>query len=120
SVSRVEIFDPKTNRWATPVTTGSFSSRAFLTSSVVEDKIYVIGGSSSGSVYPDTMLEVFDPKTNAWSTPTTTGVFSPRAAHTASVVDRRIYVLCGEQLGNSLRDPVVFDPTTNTWSALDR
>ena len=58
-MSTVEVFDPATATWSTPATTGSVTARHGLTTNVVGDKIYVIGGSSATSYVATT--DVFTP-----------------------------------------------------------
>jgi N-acetylneuraminic acid mutarotase len=114
----VDVFDPATNTWGTLVTTGIFTPRASLASAVLNDKIYVMGG-MTGPETPDHMsnkLEVFDPSTNAWSTPATTGTFTPRNNLCACVVGGKIYTIGGFNASNDVNTFEVFDPATNTWS----
>lgn len=114
-VNAVEVFDPVTNKWSTATTTGTFTGRAYLTSAVVNGKIYVIGGiNGSGSAV--TTLDVFDPATNTWSTPATTGTFSPRIDLASSVLNGKIYVFGGQKGNSYLNTLEVFDPSTNAWS----
>jgi len=117
-LNTLEVYDPGTNKWSTPTTTGTFTPRYGLTSSVVNNKIYVIGG------YDDSCLatvEMFDPSSNTWSTPVTTGTFTPRAHLTSNVVNGKIYVIGGVQYDSNqntiyLNSIEVFDPQTNIWS----
>jgi N-acetylneuraminic acid mutarotase len=106
----VEVFDPVFNSWSTPTTTGTFTPREALCSSFVGGMIYVIGGDTSFIVnnYPNT-VEAFDPATNVWTTPQTTGTFTGRAGLTCSETGGKIYVLGGVN-GPSLNTNEVFTP----------
>ena len=120
-VNTLEVFDPSSNTWSAPVTMGTFTPRAFLTSAVVNDKIYVFGGmdsvNSAANIFADNILEVFDPSTNAWSTPITTGVFTPREGPTSAVLDGKIYVIAGLLEADWQSNIVeVYDPSDSTWS----
>jgi N-acetylneuraminic acid mutarotase len=99
--------------WQTASSIG-FTPRYGLTSAVVNGKIYVIGG--YGSSLKNTM-EVYDPMTNKWTTPTTTGTFTARYYLTSSVVDGKIYVIGGQDGNGKVSGKLeVFDPATNTWN----
>ena len=88
----LQIFDPASNSWTIPSTSGTFTPRSFLTSSVIDGKIYVLGGEKGidSDLTKLNTLEVFDPLTNTWSTPITTGNFTPRSMLTSSVVGGKI------------------------------
>jgi len=104
--------------WTTGSTLG-FTPRYALCSAVVNDKIYVIGGENSTGGFCNT-LEVYDPTSDTWISPQTTGYFSPHFAATASVVDGKIYVFGGGAGLLTFNDSVsVFDPSTNIWSTID-
>jgi len=81
---------------------------------IVNDIIYVIGGSLSNS--PSTLnvstVEAYDPLTNTWSTKASMSV--PRAELGVGVVNGKIYAIGGY---NSSAVNVVeeYDPNTNTW-----
>ncbi len=114
----VDVFDPAANTWSTLATTGTFTPRGSLASALVSGKIYVMGG-AIGPETPQNMsnkLEIFDPATNAWSTPTTTGTFTARNNLCACVVDGKIYTMGGFDASNDVNTFEVFDPATNTWS----
>jgi N-acetylneuraminic acid mutarotase len=114
----VAVFDPAANSWSSPATTGTFTPRGSLASAVVNGKIYVMGG----AIGPETQenmsnkLEIFDPVTNAWSTPVTMGTFTPRNNLCACVVDGKIYTMGGFDARNDVNTFEVFDPVTNVWS----
>ena len=115
----IDVFDTATNKWSTLATTGIFTPRGSLASAVLDGKIYVMGG-MTGPETPDHMsnkLEIFDPATNLWSTPATTGTFTPRNNLCACVIGGKIYTMGGFDASNDLNTFEVFDPATNTWSA---
>jgi N-acetylneuraminic acid mutarotase len=115
----ISVFDPATNSWNTPTTSGTFTPRGSLASAVLNGKIYVMGG-MTGPETPENMsnkLEIFDPATNTWSSPTTTGTFTPRNNLCACVVDGKIYTMGGFDASNDVNNFEVFDPSTNSWNS---
>jgi len=105
-----EVYDPATDTWETkqPMPT----PRSALSASVVNDKIYLIGGfvpSSIGLPTPErsNLNEMYDPVTDSW---TTMAPLPTAVAYTIStVVDNKIYVF-----GNGDATQI-YDPQTNTW-----
>jgi N-acetylneuraminic acid mutarotase len=111
-LNEVDVFDPSTNTWSTPATTGAFTARLLHASGVVDGKIYVIGGTSNiREPFTHNTVQVFDPATNAWSTPTTTGTFTPRSYLSAAVVNNKIYALGGQDTNRVFNLNEVFTPT---------
>ncbi|MFI5202052.1 MAG: kelch repeat-containing protein, partial [Candidatus Kapaibacterium sp.] len=112
-MNTLEVFDPSTNTWSTPTTTGTLIGRDAFGTAVVNGLIYVIGGYNGATDI--NILQVFDPATNTWSTPQTTGKFTTRDGLTACTVGNKIYAMAGVEndFSNTLE---VFDPATNTWS----
>ena len=104
----------QTKSWVTE-SSGNYIPRQHLTSAVVDGKIYVMGGENDTS-NELAVLEVFDPATNTWSTPVTTGTLTPRKSPASAVVNNKIYVIGGENQNGPLNTLEVFDPATNVWS----
>jgi hypothetical protein len=82
--------------------------RGFLTSAVVDNKIYAIGGG-----YPDSTdkNEVYDPATDTWTTKKE--LLNCRIGSRAEVVDGIIYIFGGnynEQICHA------YDPAADTWT----
>jgi N-acetylneuraminic acid mutarotase len=81
---------------------------------VVGGKLYLIGGWRTIPPYPSSLLFMYDPPTNTWSTKEPMPIMS--GCSSAGVVDGKIYVLtpCDGHPGiyNFL---YVYDPVTNTW-----
>jgi N-acetylneuraminic acid mutarotase len=108
--STVEEYDPTTDTWTTksPMPT----ARGFHSASVVDGKIYIIGGSPIRPKYNQILtVEVYDPATDTWSQKG--DMPEPRAAGSGSVVDGRIY-LFGGYGGEQRVDE--YDPLTDTWT----
>jgi hypothetical protein len=79
SVAINQIYNRTTNKWTTGA---SMPTPRFSTASgVVDDILYVIGGSTNG-VTPLSVVEAYDPSTNGWSTKASlpTATASPSAA----------------------------------------
>ena len=110
--STVEEYDPATDTWTTksPIPT----ERGWHSASVVDGKIYIIGGSQGytpGYNYHHVLtVEVYDPATDTWSQKG--DMPESRAYGSASVVDGKIYLI-GGYLGGQKVDE--FDPATDTW-----
>lgn len=121
ALKTLEVYDPVTNTWSRPVTTGTFTARENLAATVYDGKIYAIGGSytdTNNFVHELKTVEVFDPATNSWSTPNIAVPCAPRLNACASAIDGRIYLVGGET-SRSLNETVeVLDPVSNTWSIL--
>jgi len=110
-----EVYDPLTDTWETmePMPT----ARAHLDANVVNDNIYLIGGSKYGglpltfSQGTDGLNEVYDPLHDSWSTktprpPTDTG------GYTSAVVDNKIHIMGGPNPGGPIN---VYNPETGKW-----
>jgi N-acetylneuraminic acid mutarotase len=111
----VEIYDPETDSWST----GSSmpTKRCWFSTSVVDGKIYVIGGILVTKEVLST-VQVYDPATDTW-TPKTS-MPTARAGHAAAVVNGIIYVIGG---GTHNGQPVggysvveAYNPENDTWT----
>jgi len=92
ALSLSEAFDTRTNSWQTkaPMPT----AREHLSSAVVEDKLYVIGGRVMTMALNLGANEVYDPKTNSWEI--LEEMPSPRGGLTSSAINGTIFVFGGE------------------------
>jgi N-acetylneuraminic acid mutarotase len=106
-----EVYDPVIDTWETkePMLTACSN----LDANVVGDKIYLITGLIYAGVYPfqgyNNKNQVYDPKTNSWSTKTP--IPSGNWGYTSAVVDNKIYVIGTDHLTQ------IYDPETDTWAA---
>jgi len=109
-----EVYNPLTDTWEikTPMPTGG---RVELATSVVNGKIYLIGGSFH-HIWPEptNLTEVYDPVTDTW----TTKAQMPTAVYscTSAVVDNKIYVIENARSGSIHCLNQIYDPETDTWS----
>ncbi len=110
-ISTVEEYNPVTNTWAKKADMPT--PRLDLGGSVVDGKIYAIGGTSRNLV-PVSIVEVYDPANDTWtekkSMPTARGWLS------TTVVNGKIYAIGGGGLANPLPTVEVYDPATDTWT----
>ncbi len=121
----VEVYDPATDTWAKAQSMNHARCSAAI--SVVNGEIYAIGGigwppnrDPSGQYLSSLYLsnvEVFNPKTNQWRERTEMSV--PKASHSTSVIDGKIYVMGGYlQEGKdhkTLSTIEIYDPATDRW-----
>jgi len=111
--STVEVYDPATDTWTkkADMPTG----RARLSTSVVDGKIYAIGGSPHRDAEVST-VEVYDPATDTWTKKTD----MPRARNwlSTSLVNGKIYAIGGKIYPSATMVSTVeeYDPTTDTWT----
>ena len=115
--STCEAYDPATDKWITPDLSGVLTGRGGASASVVDGKVYVIGGSDINSISINS-VQVLDPVAGEWNTLKTTGAMTARNRHAAGVIDGKIYILGGAQAGNYLTKVEVLDPVAKTWTVL--
>jgi len=119
-----EVYDPVKNTWETKASMPT--PRADLCASVVDGKIYLIGGKEYWGVKPFyhelDVNEVYDPATNSWATKSPMPI--PALGYASEVVDGKIYVIGGarefqEGLGSltAIGFNQVYDSENDTWSS---
>ena len=121
-IDNVDVYDPATDTWAAVKSMNH--ARGVSAVSVIDGKIYVMGGVGWPQIpnHPGPFLssvEVFDPKNNRWTE--IAEMPTPKALHTASVIDGKIYVIGGGfRRGNGLFKYLstveVYDPKTDRWT----
>ena len=117
-ISTVEVYDPKTNKWQR--VSEMPTPRANPMSTVVDGRIYVLGG-YSGNFNTLDIVEVYDPKNDTWEQKQE--MPSTRLFCGVDTVDERTYVIGGGVL-NKDREPgapgrldtvEVYDPKNDAW-----
>ncbi|XHH09543.1 MAG: Kelch repeat-containing protein [Candidatus Bathyarchaeia archaeon] len=124
-------YDPETDSWSTlasiPTPVEGYAS------AVLDGKIYIIGGAAMSQNYSNqvvNLVQVFNPKTNHWTTgkPLPTGVYAAGACATTGVnAAAKIYVVGGHThyvswVTSAILSPhgttlnQIFDPATGEWS----
>ena len=110
ALSTVEVqalYNDVPDTWTT--NTSMPTARYSLASSVVNGKIYAIGGIDLSNYF--TIVEEYDPATDTWTTKTS--MPTARRYLTSSVVNGRIYVIGG--IGGSATVEE-YDPASDTWT----
>lgn len=112
-LATVEMYDPKSNEWETR--TDMPTARAGMATSVVNGKIYVIGGTLIPAWQNTDKVEIYDPVSNTWET--ATGMPRSRGYVVAGTVNNKIFVIGGRSdngIGWSLNHE--YNPESDTWS----
>jgi N-acetylneuraminic acid mutarotase len=117
----VEVYDPVNDVWQTLASMPT--PRADLTANVVGDKIYLIGGKvyQNGSPYytQTGVNQVYDIKTNTWSTRTSMPI--ALQGYASSVMGTKVYVIGGSRqslsgVDTSTSSLQIYDTETDKWS----
>jgi len=122
-----EVYDPKTDAWKNK--TSMPTARSSLSANVVDDKIYLIGGRkysrglSTVHYIDEKVNEVYDPKTDTWTTQTPMPEYA--LGYSSAVIENKIYIIGGLKLARmwtegatlSLDNNQIYDPETDTWSS---
>ena len=89
--------------------------RFWFSTSVVNGKIYIIGGTPDGVSEPNVSMYEYDPATGAWTRKA--DMPTPRVYHESCVVDGKIYVIGGGNKHEEVLPTVeAYDPVTNSWA----
>ena len=114
----VEAYDPITDTWSKKADMPT--ARIIFSTSVVDGKIYAIGGVLVTKAGLST-VEVYDPVTDTWTTKTP--MPTARHLHASAVVDGKIYIIGGGPEGgadhagpDALSVVEAYDPATDTWT----
>ncbi|MFC1604525.1 kelch repeat-containing protein [Planctomycetota bacterium] len=91
------------------------TARVFIGGSVVNGKIYIIGGAPSGSSITSA-VEMYDPITDTWTR--RANMPSARCSHATCTLNDKIYVFGGtspNMWSSAKKNVFVYDPQTDTW-----
>ena len=124
STSTVEMYDPKSDTWEQKANMPT--ARSGVSVSVVDGKIYAIGGSKLKTIQMPrgfsseseelATVEMYDPVTDTW---TQKADMPTRKKTMTCVVDGKIYAVGGWLTTNEkphLGTVEVYDPATDTWA----
>ena len=104
------VYDPINNSWSLVAPT-FYGHPGTAAVGVIDDKIYVAGGSAAG-----TALEVYDPVANTWTPRASMKVW--RNHCTGGVINGKFYVAAGRGSTAAPTALEVYDPQTNSWTTL--
>ena len=93
------------------------TARGFLSGTVADGEIYVIGGVSTTQLSATSLVEMYDPTTDYWTT--MASMPEERCAHATCTYKGKIYVFGGAapKLNSAAKKNVYeYDPLTNTWT----
>jgi N-acetylneuraminic acid mutarotase len=110
---RTFVYDPSGNRWL-EVASMHFAHGGTPAVAVIQDRIYVAGGTGPGMVGNE--VEVYDPATNVWTLLAPMGV--PRNHTAGGVIGGRFYVVGGRGHPQAAGAFEVYDPGANSWAPL--
>lgn len=88
------------------------TARASAGVAVVNNLIYVIGGSDA--TFASKIVEVYDPSVNTWITKTPMSV--PRTELVLATVNGKIYAIGGYNGSTAVNTVEEYDPATNKWT----
>lgn len=89
------------------------TARSAIAASILEDKIYVVGGQGSKIKKAD-IVEIYDIKTNKWSTGTP--LPEPLDHLGMTSYDGKLYVVGGAHKHGYSNKLLIYDPITNKWT----
>ena len=121
-LATVEVYNPATDTWGKSRSLNH--ARAGLSTAVVDGEIYAIGGTGWPQIgnNPGPFLasvEVLNPR-NPRNWREKAEMPAPKAGHTASVINGKIYVIGGGSRGNGpymyLSTIEIYDPETDAWT----
>jgi len=98
---------------------GMPTARHWLSTSVVNGRIYAIGGSvpMGGDDVPLPTVEEYDPKRDIWTEKA--DMLTARKAHSTSAVNGKIYVFGGfDSTGGIVSAVDAYDPATDRWTRM--
>jgi N-acetylneuraminic acid mutarotase len=113
-----QVYDPSNDSWSTKMSTST--NAVYYASAAVDNKIYVMGGYSSG--YFVRLNQIYDPETDTWNygKEMPTAVSSAAADVTTGLLaPKRIYALGGMYHSFNVPSDLtqVYDPENDTWTA---
>lgn len=108
----LEIYDPATDTWTEK---DSMPTKRYgLSTSVVNGKIYAIGGIAADGEMPLATVEMYDPVTDRWTRKA--DMLTARYGLGTSVADGKIYAIGGYGIGSvPLATVEMYNPVTDTW-----
>jgi uncharacterized protein (TIGR03437 family) len=111
--NRAFVYNRQSNSWS-DVAPMIFQHGNTPAVGVINDKIYVAGGTGPGMNQNE--VEVYDPAANRWTQLASMNV--PRNHTAGGVINGKLYVAGGRGSASSANALEVYDPPNNTWTRL--
>jgi len=109
---KLEIYDPATDTW--DVTKKEMTKAVYdPAGTVVNGKLYVIGGLVGSPWIAQKTVQIYDPMTDSWMTGT--DIKYGRVGHTADAIDGKIYVIGGDPQSVMIVFVEKYDPALDRW-----
>jgi uncharacterized repeat protein (TIGR01451 family) len=117
-VANTYVYNPDNNTWLSRADIIS-GTRSLAGAARLNDKIYLVGGTSSTGTMASTAVNVYNPTTNSWSNaaPLNDGMHSPGVAVLPDA--NWLYVIGGGIQWYSMVGGQIYDPAANAWSYLN-
>jgi hypothetical protein len=137
----VEEYDPLTNTWDNTTKEPMPTPRKGAAYGVIDNIIYVAGGSAVANYTAYNKLEIYDPETDTWDTtkaPMPISMYQPQGAvinadtwsrvadlndgrvgHTTNGIAGKIYAIGGDRQPPIVRSVEEYDPNTDIWTRID-
>ena len=112
-VLEVEVFDG--TQWRVETTLPGRGLNA-TTASIVDQRLYVVGGFTAITNVPTEEVQVYDLQTQQWNV--ASALPNPRGGHAAVVLNDKIHVVGGGNSVSTIADHSEYAPATNTWKEL--
>ncbi len=112
------IYDPSTDTWTATSTTRAPAARFGHTAVWTGSRMIVWGG--DGGAVAVSSGGAYDPASDSWTATSTTGAPTARSGHTAVWTGLKMIVWGGKTSGSGggLNDGGIYDPATDTWTAM--
>ncbi len=112
------LYDPSTDSWTRKADMPG--PRAFMAASVINEKIYIIGGSTSG-FYGSFLVQMYDPIFDTWMAKASLEI--GRAYSTSNVYNGKIYVIGGgtsstDAAGTAYPNFDIYEPLNDSWAPM--
>jgi len=107
-----QIYNPVTNTWSSGAALPTGTAQA--AAAVVNNVLYVFGGSNDGGPTVFNSVWAYNPKTKAWASKST--MPTARCSLAATVEKSIIYVIGGYANGLRLSNVEAYDPATDSWT----
>jgi uncharacterized repeat protein (TIGR01451 family) len=117
-VANTYVYNPDNNTWLARADIIS-GTRSLAGAARLNDKLYLVGGTSSTGSMASTAVNVYNPTTNSWSNaaPLKDGMHSPGVAVLPDA--NLLYVVGGGIQWYSMVGGQIYDPATNSWSYMN-